>query len=242
MADIDKKFYQSIIDLICCRNSIIEKVKQEKGELESEHIKKEFYVLDDKFNKALLTSIDEEIAIEQYNGSDRKKVDPFIAGGLANGLFGAGAGVYTAINTANNNASIENNKGHYRNKQEEKHKQFINYERELIDIFYKLQDELHEMIPDFENFFKEEFEKYKKEEERRKKEEEEKVIKRTSNILTKFFGGVGIILSIGGILIISLGEPLGIGAFIFAGLSFLMAFYENKNEKKHSISNFKKEV
>ena len=60
--------------------------------------------------------------------------------------------------------------------------------------------------------------------------------------MTKFFGGVGIILSIGGILIISLGEPLGIGAFIFAGLSFLMAFYENKNEKKHSISNFKKEV
>lgn len=44
------------------------------------------------------------------NELKKKKIDPYIAGGMVNGIAGAGVGIYTAFSTAQNNAKIDYNR------------------------------------------------------------------------------------------------------------------------------------
>lgn len=72
----------------------------------------EFETLFSSFGHACLEHynalLDDILARQQLDGALKaKKVDPFIAGGIGQAIGGVGAGVYTAVSSANRNHEIE---------------------------------------------------------------------------------------------------------------------------------------
>lgn len=199
--------YELISNLINCKVGIIEKIIQEKGENKRRIFEQKFKELSRKTRNVYCSSFSKELAVMGYNEAvTTKKVNPFIAGGLANGLFGAGAGIYTAINTANNNASIDNNKKYYEQRITETEQQFTEDEIELYKYSQELYEELDKIIPNFANFFGEEIERVKHAMEKRKKEEKEQKERemRKKNIDNAVLGCILLIVGILGIIFVEI--------------------------------------
>ena len=74
---------------------------------------------------------------------DARKIDPYIAGGIGQGIGGVGAGVYSAINAASNNENIDAQRSYYRNAVNDSSITLSFSETEFLSIVKKLDDALN---------------------------------------------------------------------------------------------------
>ena len=76
------------------------------------------------------------------NALKTHKVDPFIAGGIGQGIGGVGAGIYAAANTASNNAEIDANRAYYEHEVSNSSRSLSSSESSLLSITRQLDSVL----------------------------------------------------------------------------------------------------
>ena len=151
------------------------------------------------------------------NALNSKKVDPYAAGGLANGMAGVGAGLYAASRTAERNARIDSARTEGKINTRQAKSETNNAEKELIKIYNSIKDTVYS-VPAAKQIHVNAcaYSLRKEEEEKRRKAVEEKDNKRFAYIATtlsvlfiiliciifdnflaiSFFGFLSVILSI----------------------------------------------
>lgn len=96
--------------------------------------------------------LDEGIARVGYDKALKShKVDPYIAGGLGQGIGGIGGGLYAAISTAENNARIDEYRAHYKNEVFNASSARSASEASLLEVMGVL-DSILDSIPDIKKY------------------------------------------------------------------------------------------
>ncbi len=104
--------------------------KSEKDDVEE--LYDNFFSAFQNYQMNLLNEIGARVG---YNAALKsKKIDPFVAGGIGQGVAGTGAGIYVAANTAINNKKIDANRKYYKNEVFQTNIQTTSSERQLLDI------------------------------------------------------------------------------------------------------------
>ena len=106
--------------------------------------KVEYQAVVDGFNKlhVALQKLTSALGESTYRGTmyqnalTSKKIDPYVAGGLANGIAGVGAGISAASSAANRNASIDAARTVGRIQTRQANRNLEKAEQELLNVYY----------------------------------------------------------------------------------------------------------
>lgn len=131
-----------IKDLLNNKDIYLNACKYQKNYYEIEKMYNELTVT---FKMYYINMLKENMTRELYIRELKKiKLDPYIAGGLANGIAGIGAGIYSAAVTAENNANIDFNRKALEYSLNNLSGNTSTTERDLLNKLVKLYDLLNE--------------------------------------------------------------------------------------------------
>ena len=131
-----------IKDLLNNKEIYLDACKKQKN---YDIIKETYEELTKAFKSYHINLLQEGMVRDLYIRELKKiKLDPYIAGGLANGAAGIGAGLYSAVSTAENNANIDYNRNALNQSLNNLSNVTSSLERNLLNILVKLYDLLNE--------------------------------------------------------------------------------------------------
>lgn len=95
------------------------------------------------YRKYAVQSVNTSMSNLNYaHAQAQRKKDPYIRGGMAQGIAGVGAGIYTAIDISNRNAKIDQSREYWKNEAKKDNEKEKSMECKVISLMNQLLKEL----------------------------------------------------------------------------------------------------